>query len=34
MKTHGRWSTFELDAMLPFERDVYYSMLLKEKKKK
>jgi hypothetical protein len=29
MKYFGKYSIFELDEMLPFERDIYYGLLTK-----
>jgi hypothetical protein len=29
MKYFGRYSIFEIDDMLPFERDIYYGLLQK-----
>ena len=29
MKFYGKYSTFEVDEMLPFERDIYRGLLLK-----
>jgi len=29
MKFFGKYSTFEIDSMLPFERDIFFSLLSK-----
>ena len=33
MKYFGKYSTFEVDNMYPFEREIYHGLLLDTKKK-
>lgn len=31
MKYYGKYSTFEIDSMIPFEREIYFGLLNKIK---
>jgi len=33
MKYYGKYSLFEIDEMLPFEREIFYNLLLETKTK-